>query len=71
MNFTEQGMFHQIIFEDDKDNSAAADDDGGGGGDGGGEGTIMLVLHISCHWEKKPTIGSLYCTAGSSFKPTV
>jgi len=41
MNFTEQGMFHQIIFEDDnQDNSAApaaaADD----------EGTIMLVLHI-------------------------
>jgi hypothetical protein len=41
MNFTVQGMFHQIIFEDDNqyNYAAAADDDDD-------EGTIMLVLHI-------------------------
>jgi hypothetical protein len=43
MNFIVQGMFRQIIFEDDnQDNSAADDDDYD-------EGMIMLVLHILCY----------------------
>lgn len=43
MNFIVQGMFRQIIFEDDnQDNSADDDDDYD-------EGMIMLVLHILCY----------------------